>query len=160
MTAGWGDRRVRWSDERVAWDGTVKVVEPDDPVLDYPRPDVEALVVAYLEQLNPPRSKLVTVWCYTTTDYDQPSPGWLTGVYLQVDVRAKTKEAAWGIADQARRLIHSLPWFDWAGGIVTRVDNVEGPFWLPDPDGCPRYVARYEVRVHPRWRLAQERQPA
>lgn len=131
---------------------------PADPVLDRPAPDVEALAVETLEPLNPPKSKSVTVWCYAVTDYDQPSPGWLLGVYLQVDVRARTKEAAWGRADEARRLMLALVDLSWPAGVISRVDAIEGPFWLADPDGAPRYVARYEVRVHPR--AAQRKEPA
>jgi hypothetical protein len=32
---------------------------------------------------------------------------------------------------------------------MASVDVTDGPLWLPEPDGQPRYVARYAVSCHP-----------
>jgi hypothetical protein len=114
-----------------------------DPVFDYARPDVEALVWATVGPLGG-----VTSWAYTANDVRTPA-GWLSQVSVQVDVRARSKQAAYARADAARRLLMGLPGQAWPGGVVNRVDTVEGPFWLADPTGAPRYVARYDLYVHP-----------
>jgi hypothetical protein len=115
-----------------------------DPALDYPRPDVEALVWDTVRSLGG-----CTTWAYSSGDQTRAPAGWLSIVSVQVDVRARSKHAAFQRADQARRLILALPYSAWDDGVVADVVNLDGPFWLPDTDGCPRYVARYEVRVHP-----------
>jgi hypothetical protein len=37
----------------------------------------------------------------------------------------------------------------WPGGTISLVMTEEGPMWMPDPGGGPRYCARYAIRVHP-----------
>jgi hypothetical protein len=105
------------------------------------QPDLEAWVWAQLKGLAG-----VNSWSYQAT---QDWPGWIYRHFVQVDCRAKRKQAAHDLAEQARQIMMGLPDVPWAQGGVVYVQPVEGPFWLPDPDGLPRYVARYEIRVHP-----------
>lgn len=122
-----------------------------DPALDFAAPDVEALVWETVRDL-----RSVTSFAYSSVPLPAPA-GWLTAVSVQVDVRGATKAATFVRADQARRRLLALPWSDWPGGVVTRVDVTEGPFWNPDPDGAPRYTVRLEVRAHPRPANRKER---
>jgi hypothetical protein len=112
----------------------------DAPVI--VQPDLEAHVYDALKALGG-----VDSFAYTAV---QRWPGWIMAHFVQVDARAKRKQAARDLAEQARQILMALPDRPWADGAVCYVDAVEGPFWLPDEDGSPRYVARYEVRVHPR----------
>jgi hypothetical protein len=91
----------------------------------------------------------VTSFCYAAT---HDFPDWLVAWSLQVDCRAKTKELAAALAEQTRqRMTTVLPAAPWEDGVVSYAQCIDGPFWLADPeDGGPRYVARYEVRAHPR----------
>lgn len=106
------------------------------------QPDAEAWVWASLRHLPG-----VTCWCYAAAQLDPP---WLWAVSVQVDARARTKKAARDLAEQARLIMAALPAAAWEDGSVADAEPVEGPFWLPDDDGAPRYTARYELRVHPR----------
>lgn len=129
-----------------------------DPVLRYARPDVVELVYRAIKPLGG-----VVTWEYTAADggasgYGRtgggvPIPpglaGWLVTVSLQVDIRAHNKAAARRRADAARRAICALPWAEWSGGVIARADVLEGPFWLPDENNAPRYVARYAITAHP-----------
>ena len=114
-----------------------------DPVLAYARPDVEQLVYQTVKPLGG-----VITWAYTA---GEASPdGWLFTLSIQVDVRAHRKSAALARADACRRAVCALPWAEWPGGVIARVDVTEGPFWLPDENGAPRYVSRFAVMAHPR----------
>lgn len=109
------------------------------------QPDAEAWVWSQLSGLGG-----VTMFSYAAA---QHWPGWIYAHFLQVDARAKTKQAARDLAERCRQVMMSLPDAPWAEGALCFVEPVEGPFWFPDDDGAPRYTARYEIRVHPR-RLA------
>jgi hypothetical protein len=88
----------------------------------------------------------ITLWTYaTTTDW----PGWQLRYGIELHTRARSKSAARDRAEAARQLMNKLPAVPWTDGVITYVTTTDGPFWLPDDDGCPRYVARYEVRCHP-----------
>lgn len=113
-----------------------------DPVLAYSAPDVELAVFTAIKPLGG-----VITWSYTSARGDPP--GWLTTVSVQVDIRSHNRASASARADAARRVICSLPWAPWPGGVITRVDVIDGPFWLPDDSGAPRYVARYAIAAHP-----------
>jgi hypothetical protein len=106
------------------------------------QPDLEAWVWAQISDLPG-----VTSFAYAAV---QMWPGWVYAHSVQVDARAKRKTAARDTAETARQRIVALPGIDWPEGTVCYVQPVEGPFWQPDPDGLPRYTARYEIRVHPR----------
>jgi Bacteriophage minor capsid protein len=106
------------------------------------QPDLEAHVWAQLQAL-----KGVTSFAYTSTQLDPA--GWLFAWYIQVDARHKDKQASWQLAEQVRQIMVGLPDVPWAEGTVVYSRPIEGPFWFPDDDGSPRYVARYQVRVHP-----------
>lgn len=106
------------------------------------QPDLEAHVWAVIGAPG------VTSFCYAAT---HAFPDWLVAYSLQVDCRAKTKELAAALAEQVRQRITRLPWAGWDDGVVSYAQCIDGPFWLADPeDGGPRYVARYEIRAHPR----------
>ena len=104
------------------------------------QPDVEAWVWANVGGPG------ITSFCYAVVN---AWPNWNVAYSLQVDARAKTKQEARDLAEQVRQKMAGLPDVAWPDGWVSYVQPVEGPFWLPDPDGGPRYVARYEVRAHP-----------
>ncbi len=114
------------------------------------QPDVEKHVV---EQLAP----LAGVTCFTYSSQQLDLPGWIWSYMIQVDARTGRKAAARDLAEQARQVMAALTSAPWADGSVNYVRAEAGPFWNPDPDGGPRYTARYEVRVHPsrdNWRPA------
>lgn len=115
---------------------------PVDPVLRFARPAVELAVRGAVRN----RGGTVT-WCYAATE-GQPR-GWLSVVDVQVDVRANSKRSAWRRADACRRAVCLLPWQSEPRGVIASVDVTGGPFWLPDTDGRPRYVARYAIGAHP-----------
>lgn len=107
----------------------------------FPQPDLEAHLWDQIRHLPG-----VTSFCYAASP---DHLGWVVASNVQIDARAKTKEAASDLAEQARQSVMRLPDAPWAEGVVCYVQGVEGPFWLPDPDGGPRYCARYEIRAHP-----------
>ena len=111
------------------------------PVLAYAAPDTEAFVWAQVSSIPG-----VTSFTYSVT---HDWIGWLITYNIQIDARRETKQAAWEAAELVRQTILKLPSVPWADGVVSFVQPVEGPFWLPDPNGAPRYCARYEIRVHP-----------
>lgn len=107
------------------------------------QPDAEAWVWANIKHLPG-----VSSFAYTAVQQDRA--GWVMAHFLQVDARAKAKAAARTLAEQVRQLLVALPDVPWAEGTVCYLQPIEGPFWFPDDDGAPRYLARYEIRVHPR----------
>jgi hypothetical protein len=106
------------------------------------QPDLEAWVWANVRDLPG-----VTSWAYAAA---QQWPGWLMAHFVQIDARAKRKDAARQVAEVVRQRMCALPDVAWPDGVVAYCQPVEGPAWLPDDDGLPRYFARYEIRVHPR----------
>jgi GAF domain-containing protein len=104
------------------------------------QPDLEAWLWSNIEQPG------VTSFAYAA---QVMWPGWVVAHHVQVDARARRKQAARDLAEQVRQAVMALPDVPWADGTVCYVQPTEGPFWLPDPDGHPRYVTRYEIRVHP-----------
>jgi hypothetical protein len=89
----------------------------------------------------------VTSFAYAATQLDEP--GWVYAHSVQVDTRARRKQAARGLAEEVRQIVMALPSVPWSAGVVCYVQPIEGPYWEPDPDGLPRYCTRYEIRVHP-----------
>jgi hypothetical protein len=106
-----------------------------------PQPDLEAFVWSAIRGIPG-----VTSFCYAAT-WDHI--GYHVAYSVQVDARASTKQAASARAEDVRQTLFTLPTVTWAEGVITYVQPVEGPFWLPDDDGSPRYTARYEIRCHP-----------
>ncbi len=106
------------------------------------QPDLEAWVWANIRNLPG-----VTSFSYTAVQQDRA--GWIMAHFVQVDARAKSKADARDTAEQVRQRLVALPDVPWPDGAICYLQPVEGPFWLPDDDGSPRYVARYEIRVHP-----------
>jgi hypothetical protein len=105
------------------------------------QPDLEAWVWANVKTVPG-----VTSFCYAVVN---EWPFWNVAYSVQIDARATTKQAARDAAEQVRQIVVGLPDVPWPDGWVSYVQPVDGPFWLPDPDGGPRYVARYEIRAHP-----------
>lgn len=106
------------------------------------QPDLEAWVWANVRDLAG-----VTSFGYAST---QLEIGWLYAHFIQIDARAKRKQAARDQAEIVRQRMCALPDVPWPEGVISYVQPVEGPYWLPDPDGLPRYLTRFEFRVHPR----------
>jgi hypothetical protein len=106
------------------------------------QPDLEQWVWAQLGNLRG-----VTTFAYAA---QQLWPGWVYAHSIQVDCRHRRKKAARDLAEHVRQIICSLPDVPWPDGIISYVQPVEGPFWMPDDDNAPRYCTRYEIRVHPR----------
>lgn len=99
-------------------------------------PDVEALAYTLLKDLGGITVHAVAAnasWPYLSED-----------VSLQVDVRASSKKRARDRAYQARALLLELPS---TPSEVAGVAVESGPFWLPEPEGAPRYVLRVVVTV-------------
>jgi hypothetical protein len=115
------------------------------------QPDLEAWVWANIKALT--RLGDLTSFAYSATQLG--GPGWLYAHFVQIDARHKRKEAARALAETVRQTVIGLPDVPWSEGTVSYVQAVEGPFWLPDDDGTPRYTARYEIRVHPRRSAAE-----
>ena len=132
-------------------EGVPAARHPVDPVLRFARPAVELAVRDAVRS----RGGAVT-WCYAATE-GQPR-GWLSVVDVQVDVRANSRSSAWRRADACRRAVCLLPWHSEPRGVIAGVDVTNGPFWLPDSDGRPRYVARYAISAHPS-RPARKEEP-
>jgi|HubBroStandDraft_3_1064219.scaffolds.fasta_scaffold00503_6 hypothetical protein len=109
------------------------------------QPDLEAWVWAQIRELRALGE--LTSFSYAAT---QQWPGWIMAHFIQIDARHNRKEGARALAETVRQIVVALPDVDWPEGTVCYVQPVEGPFWLPDDDGRPRYTARYEIRVHPR----------
>lgn len=113
-----------------------------DPALSRPRPDVEWLVWQTVRPLGSCVS-----FAFSAVEGDPP--GWLFTSSIQVDCRASSRHAASVLADTVRRTVCALPWAGWPGGAVSSVTVTEGPLWMPDPDGAPRYVVRFAITAHP-----------
>jgi hypothetical protein len=105
------------------------------------QPDLEAWVWANISDL----SGLLS-FEYSSA---QQWPGWVYAHFIQIDARAKRKGAASDLAETVRQRIMALADVPWADGVICYIQPLEGPFWLPDIDGGPRYCTRYEIRVHP-----------
>jgi hypothetical protein len=105
------------------------------------QPDVEAWVWSLLSSIG------------GTTSWIDASfiewPPWQVRYEFQIDSRARDRVTARARAMTAYYIVLGLPDEPWPEGIVTYVQPTIGPSWFPDPDGAPRYTARYEVRVHP-----------
>jgi hypothetical protein len=123
--------------------GVVELPPGFDPVHMMPRGDIERWVQVCLAPLGG-----IQVWAYAVIDYTQN--GYIAGASIQVDVRASSKSASFTRADAARRVVMALPTRRWDEGVISRTEVIDGPFWLPDQDGRPRYVARYLLVFHPR----------
>lgn len=100
-------------------------------------PDIEAHLTALLSGI--PATK---VWAYTSSSRVRHI---LEETTVQVDSRAASKESAEERSHHARALILALPGKVWHDGIVSSVDEVTGPAWVPDQDGAPRYVFRCTI---------------
>jgi len=123
--------------------GYVELPPGADPALSYERPDIELHALRAVKPLGG-----VITWCYTAGEGDPP--GWIFTANIQVDVRANNRVNAERRADAVRRAICALPARYWDEGVVNRVDVVDGPFWQPDENNAPRYVARFAIVFHPR----------
>ena len=92
-----------------------------DPVLDYARPDVEALVGEVIDGLG-----VGTVtWAYTAAEGPDSLRGWVAAVSVQVDTRAHNRREAYRQADAARRVVCALPWARLPGVVASRPLRME-----------------------------------
>jgi hypothetical protein len=107
------------------------------------QPDLERWVIAQLAPLGGG----VSAFGYSAVQVG--APGWIWQHSIQVDARAGRKAAARDLAELARQIMISLPSVPWPDGCVASVLCIDGPAWLSDEDGGPRYYARWEIRVHP-----------
>lgn len=114
----------------------------ENPALAYTVPDVEANLWAAIGG----DGSGLRLW---TVDVQETTHGWVTRHTIQVDARASGKKAAHDRAWDARAAILALPGALWDDGVVLDAAVVTGPSWLPDENGAPRYVARYELAVRP-----------
>jgi len=111
------------------------------------QPDLEAWVWQNLQTLRG-----VTCWEFTaipTNPWQTENGPWVYTHSIQVDCRARRKVAAKQLAEQARQTIVGLLGVPWSDGVITDATATEGPFWLPDDDGAPRYVTRWEITTRP-----------
>jgi hypothetical protein len=93
---------------------------------------------------------LGNVICYLYSASEGDPAAVITLSYVQVDCRAATRPRAYQLADQVRRRLKAMVWEQFPEVIISAVDCTDGPRWLPDGDGAPRYIARYTVGHHPR----------
>lgn len=116
------------------------MTSPAPPVI--AQPDLEAFVWQQVRVIPG-----TTSFTYAVVHNDHLP--WVVAYSIQVDSRATTKEAAKDRSELVRQIMWGLPQVPWAEGVVCYMQAIEGPFWMPDPDGGPRYCARYDVRCHP-----------
>lgn len=84
-------------------------------------------------------TRRVTAWAVTGSHQHPVS----NSTVVQVDVRATTREQA---LDDARTIMLALLNEQYTPETPTRRVMIETtPSWLPDPDGTPRYTARYRI---------------
>lgn len=111
------------------------------------QPDIEAWVWEHLRDRHG-----ITSFMFAA-NADQPwqteTGPWVYVYSLQVDCRATRKRVARDLAETARQTMIGLLQTPWSEGVITNVAVTEGPFWLPDDDGAPRYVTRWEITCHP-----------
>jgi len=109
--------------------------------LDLTPPPIEAHVWSVL-------SGLPGVSCWLV-EQQEPWPFYARTFTFQVESRGASRQSAGETAEAARVAILSLPSVPWQDGVVIGVAVVSGHSWLPDENGAPRYVARYEVTARP-----------
>jgi hypothetical protein len=114
-----------------------------EPVLRHPRADVAYYALQQIRDLGS-----VICWEYNADEGDPSAV--LTTTYIQVDCRAANRARAYQVADQVRRTLKAFPWHDWNEAIFSEVESLDGPRWMPDENGAPRFVARYAIHHHPR----------
>lgn len=119
--------------------------------------DMEAAIVARLATLGgewgaefgPEFSGSDAEYTVTQTGATVPYPFVQEEALIQIDTRSHTsKKKARDAAYAARDSL--LTWRDETPGTTPRVSVISGPFWLPEPDGEPRYVMTVAVthRAH------------
>lgn len=101
-------------------------------------PDIEARLVEILSAV--PGS--VEVWAYSS---GAAASGHCEATSVQVDVRAASKKRAADLIWEARSLILDMPGQAWDDGVVSAVEMVTGPLWMPDDDGAARYTMRCTI---------------
>ena len=113
----------------------------ENPALDLTPPPIEAHVWNQLSTLDG-----TTCWLIG----QQESYPFIRRTYtFQVEVRGSSRQSAGEVAEDARRLMLTLPEAAWEFGSVIGVSVISGHSWLPGENGAPRYVARYEVTARP-----------
>lgn len=111
-----------------------------------PQPDIEAWVIRNIRSAHGVTAFVVAG--------GQLYHGWAHEYTVQIDCRAKEKKRARDLAEHVRQVVAGLPDVPWPDGVISYHRCAEGPFWLPDDDGDPRYCQRWVIRCHPRRALA------
>lgn len=125
-------------------------------------PDIEVLVVAYLKTKTGKRTVTdlpsvddlaAALPLYRVTRVSGEDSNFrLDHPIIDVDVFAATRGTASLMSRQALDLLRNhLPWEDSVQptGVVTAVETVIGPRWLPDPNpNLRRFSASYEITLH------------
>lgn len=121
-------------------------------------PDIEQLLVAYLKDVLDER-----VLTDLPSDLDQILPvvrltrvsgddnGFkLDRPIVDIDAYAADRAGAFGLARRVQALLlWELPTVSCPGGVVTAVDTIVGPRWLPDTNvGLRRVQATYQFFAH------------
>lgn len=70
---------------------------------------------------------------------------------IQADAYGEDDAGAWAVAAALHVAMVALEGTVVAGGVLTGVDRILGPAWLPDPDAdnAPRYLLQWAVYAHP-----------
>jgi hypothetical protein len=78
-------------------------------------------------------------------------PDHLDRALVNFHVYGPTSEEAWSVAAELVRAVFELEGRTVAGGVLTAVERLLGPAWLPDPDAdnAPRYLVQYALTGHP-----------
>ena len=133
--------------------------------------DVEALLIAYLEQdatFAPLVGGLGNAARVATDAPSGPTPaaqlqlfrasgttvdlgtGHVERAIVQTNAYGPTKPAAWDVIADAYRALLAAARTTHTLGVVTAVERLTGPTDSPDPiSGAPRYTASFAVTVHP-----------
>ena len=133
--------------------------------------DVEALLIAYLEQeatfapvvgglgdaarvatdapSGPAQAKQLQLFRASGTTVDAGT-GHIERALIQANAYGATKGDAWDVFAAAYRALLAATRVAHALGVVTAVERVTGPTDSPDPlSSAPRYTGSFAVTVHP-----------
>lgn len=131
-------------------------------------PDVEAVAIAYLKshagltavipaaQISSSVAGNVNdagALTINRTGGTAPEPRWLDRAVLDVNAWATTKQQASLMIRTALAALHDMAQHHGSFGVVSGVDDILGPQWVPDDSRTPtlpRYLASVAVYAHPR----------
>ena len=111
-----------------------------NPALLQGLPDVEALLHTTLAE------RTVTV---SSFGLEWPWPHRLSIHDVRIVTRAASKQTCSDEAWSVHAAVIALRGKRWEDGLLADVEVLQGPAWLPDPDGRPAYAADYRLFAHP-----------